>query len=178
VYAGGPGINYGPFTGGHEVILAEKYPNKIKPGLIVSATGKTEYRIDEDGNVSLSSTLPTVMLAEKENDKAVFGVMVQAAPLPRDHWYTEQEGKRFAVVNALGEGRVWVSNINGEIKAGDYITTSIIPGYGQIQSDDLQHSYTLGKAIETMDWNSVTETVEVDGKTYKVGLIAVVYTSG
>lgn len=53
-----------------------------------------------------------------------------------------------------------------------------IPGYGQKQNDDLLHSYTLGKAIETVDWDTVTEVVEIDGKTYKVYLIAVVYTSG
>ena len=34
---------------------------------------------------------------------------------------------RVGTVNALGEGRVWVSNSNGEIEAGDYLTTSIIP---------------------------------------------------
>ena len=82
------------------------------------------------------------------------------------------------MVNALGEGRVWVTNINGKIEAGDYITTSYVPGYGQLQDDDLLHSYTLGKAIETIDWEQVTETVQHDGRTYKRYLIAVVYTSG
>ena len=71
-----------------------------------------------------------------------------------------------------------MSNINGDIEAGDYITTSDIPGYGQLQEDDLLHSYTLGKATETVDWDTVTETIELDGISYKVYLIAVVYTSG
>jgi len=82
------------------------------------------------------------------------------------------------MVNALGDGRAWVSNINGNIEVGDYITTSLIPGYGQRQDDDLLHSYTLGKATETVDWDSVTETVQFNGKTFKIYLIAVVYTSG
>ena len=176
-YAGGQG-NYYPFTGGHEAKLSADFPGEVEPGLIVAATGQAQKRHNTDGTVNLSSTLPTVKLADTSHDKAVFGVLVGEATLPEDHWYEAGEGERFASVNALGEGRVWVADINGAIEAGDYITTSAIPGYGQKQDDDLLHSYTLGKAIETVDWDSVTEMVKIDGKTFKVYLIAVVYTSG
>ena len=71
-----------------------------------------------------------------------------------------------------------MTNANGNIEAGDYITTSAIAGYGQRQDDDLLHSYTLGKATETVDWDSVTDTLQFNGQTFKVYLIAVVYTSG
>ncbi len=176
-YANGPGTNYGPFTGGHEAILADDVPDDIRKGMIVSVTGKAEKR-KQNGEIVISSTLPTVSLASIEDDKAVFGVFNGLAPLLADHWYKEKEGKRFAMVNALGEGRVWVSNLNGDIKVGDYITSSSIPGYGRKQNDDLLHSFTVGKAIEAVDWYKVTETVDYNGKRYKVYLIAVVYTSG
>lgn len=177
-YASGPGINYFPFTGSHEVKLCDHFPVDVEPGMIVCVTGQTGVRHDEDGTVSISSTLPTVKLSDVANDKAVFGVLVKEAPLHKEHWHEATETERFAAVNALGEGRVWVCNINGQIEAGDYITTSSIPGYGQRQDDDLLHSYTLGKAIETIDWDSVTEIIEFNGQTYKVYLIAAVYTSG
>jgi hypothetical protein len=177
-YAGGAGANYLPFTGAHETKLSPDFPEEVEPGLIVAATGQAQIRQNPDGSVNLSSTLPTVKLADTPHDKAVFGVLVAEASLPEDHWYEAQEGERFASVNALGEGRVWVADINGAIEAGDYITTSSIPGYGQKQADDLLHSYTLGKAIETVDWDQVTGMVEIDGKAYKVYLIAVVYMSG
>lgn len=177
-YAAGPGTNYGPFTGGHETRLSDDFPKDIKAGMIVSVTGEARIRKTEDGNISISSTLPTVRLSSVSKDRAVLGALVSETPLPRDHWYSSKEGERFATVNALGEGRVWVTNRNGDIEAGDYITTSAIPGYGQRQDDDLLHSYTLGKAIETVDWDSVAETVEFNGHKYKVYLIAVVYTSG
>jgi len=177
-YAGGAGTNYGAFTGAHEVRFAEDMGGEILSGMIVSATGKTEKRETDDGKVSLSSTLPTVTLAQKTKDKAVLGVVVSHGPLHEDHWYEAQEGERFGVVNALGEGRVLVTDVTGRIEAGDYITTSVIRGYGQKQDDDLLHSYTLGKAIETVDWESVPETIEYHGILYKVYLIAVVYTSG
>jgi hypothetical protein len=177
-YAAGPGINYGSFTGAHEVKFAGDMPEEIVPGMIVSVTGKAETRKDKIGEISLSSTLPTVTISTRARDKAVFGVIVFNGPLPEDHWYETQEGERFGVVNALGEGRVWVTDFNGQVQAGDYITTSFVQGYGQLQDDDLLHSYTLGKAIETIDWEQATETVQYDGKTYKRYLIAVVYTSG
>jgi len=177
-YAAGPGTNYGPFTGAHEVKFAEEMVEEIMPGLIVSVTGRTETRKDVNGNISISSTLPNVSLSTKSRDKTVFGVIVSEGPLPKDHWHETREGERFGVVNALGEGRAWVTNRSGKIQAGDYITTSEIPGYGQLQDDDLLHSYTLGKAIETIDWDRVTETVQHSGKAYKAYLIAVVYTSG
>lgn len=177
-YADGTGIDYGPFTGAHEVKFSADMPEDILPGLIVSSTGITEVRKDQDGNVSLSSTLPTVTLSKRERDKNVFGVIVSGMPLHKDHWYESKEGERFGVVNALGEGRVWVTDRNGNIEAGDYITTSEIPGHGQMQDDDFLHNYTLGKAIETVDWKQISVTVEHDGETYKRYLIAIVYTSG
>ncbi len=177
-YAAGSGTNYGPFTGSHEVKLSRDFPVELKPGFIVSVTGEVGKRLKSDGSVSVSSTLPTVRLSDKPNDKAVFGVFVQEAGLHEGHWYGKAEGERFGVVNALGEGRVWVTSGRGNIEAGDYITTSSEPGYGWRQDDDVVHSYTLGKATETVDWNSVTETVEIGGTPVKVYLIGVVFTSG
>ena len=146
--------------------------------MIVSAVGEAQIRRAADGSVDLSSTLPTVRLADTAEDKAVLGALVAEVTLSEDHWYAARESERFASVNALGEGRVWVSNLNGGIEAGDYITTSALPGYGQLQNDDLLHNYTLGKAIETIDWEAVTETVLYEGQEYKVYLLAVVYMSG
>jgi len=177
-YADGSNINYYPFTGAHETKFSENMPEETIEGLIVSVTGNVQVRKDKNGKTSLSSTLPTVTLSTKANDRAVFGVVVSEGPLPTNHWYDAKEGERFGGVNALGEGRVWVTDINGRIQAGDYITTSVIPGHGQMQDDDFLHSYTLGKAIETVDWEGVTETVESGGEKYKRYLIAIVYTSG
>ena len=172
--------DYGPFTGAHEVRLADGFPQDAEPGMIVSVTGETRTRQTDAGEISFSSTLPTVQLSNTPNDSTVFGVFILESPLGAEHWYAAevQDGDRFGIVNALGEGRVWVTNVNGDIHAGDYVTTSPIAGHGQRQDDDLLHSYTLGKAIEEVDWSQVTSTIEFDGRTYKVYPLAVVYTSG
>jgi len=175
-YANGSGTDYGPFTGGHDVIIEKDIADSLKPGFIVSVTGETEKRLQEDGSVSLSSTLPHIQLSSAEKDSSILGVFVSTSS-NSDFWYSLKDNEERGIVNALGEGRVWVTDINGEIKAGDYITTSYIPGYGQKQNDDVVHSYTLGKATETPDW-STSQTIIYNGKTYHKYLIGVVYTSG
>lgn len=176
-YAAGAGVNYGPFTGGHEVRLApDSLP--LLPGMVVSSTGLTRVRTDEAGEAPLSSTLPDVAVSVVPNDPAVLGVFVRETSLDEEHWYAAGPGDRFGVVNALGEGRVWVCDVNGPPRLGDYVTTSALPGYAQRQDDNLLHNYTLGKVIEQVDWDAVTETVTVGGVTCRVYLIALVYTSG
>lgn len=175
-YAAGAGTNFGPFTGAHDVLISEESASNLKAGMVVTLTGKVEQRV-KDGKVSISSTLPWIKLADKEKDKAVFGVLVKEKKLNKDHWYKDKDA-RAGIVNALGEGRVWVYNAGANIEAGDYITTSSVSGYAMKQGDDLLHNYTLAKATETIDWSNVSETVTVNGKTYKVYLLAVVYVSG
>ncbi len=178
-YAGGGvgSTDYGTFTGGHDVRLAGDAADEIQPGMIVVCTGQVAVR-EEDGTPCLSSTMPTVTLATRAADKKIFGVLVRECPLPDDHWYKSSDDERFGIVNALGEGLVWVCDINGEIEAGDYITSSAVAGYGQLQDDDLVHSCTLGKATADVDWESVTDTVEYKGREVKIYLTPVVYTSG
>ncbi len=171
-YAVGGGPNYGTFTGAHEVKLS-RTSTDITSGMIVVIAGQAEIR---DG--SISSTLVSVELADRPMDKRVFGVFVAEQDLPEDHWYTPGEGERFAAVNALGEGAVWVTDVNGPIENGDYITTSAVPGYGQKQDDDFLHSYTVGKVLGDVDWDQITDTIEYNGKTYKKCLIAVTYHCG
>jgi hypothetical protein len=168
-YAEGPGTNYGPFTGGHDIKLNDVFPKKFIPGLIVSCTGKTIKRKD-----SYSTTLPECELSNKKNDPAVLGVIIKEQKLPKEHWYKPKKGERFGICNALGEGLVLVTNKNGNLQLGDYITSSSIPGYGQKQDDDLLHSYTLGKVTELVDWGSVKDKIQG----YKYCLISCVYVSG
>jgi len=167
-YADGAGTNYGPFTGAHDVFLSDDTPEDIEPGMIVSATGEVKTR---DG--SISSTAPTVRLSSTENDRSIFGVYVLPTTIQDDSWLAPWKEKRTAAVNALGEGRVLVTDVNGELKLGDWVTSSTAPGYGMKQDDDLLHSYTVAKVTETVDWS------EVPGKKkHKKYLIACTYVCG
>ena len=48
---------------------------------------------------------------------------------------------------------MWVCNSAGPIENGDYITSSVVPGYGMKQHDDALHSYTVGKATIACDFS-------------------------
>lgn len=175
-YAAGTGGNYGPFTGAHEVSIIGNIP---EPGMILSCTGNI---IKKDK--SISATIPECKISSTEKDKKVFGVFTGLFELQKDivgenenikiegHWCKDTT-KQYGICNALGDGQVLVSNINGEINCGDYITTSEIAGYGQKQDDDIIHSYTLGKCIETIDWSLIKNSD--DG--YKRALMACIYVS-
>lgn len=175
-YAGGSGMNYGSFTGSHEVRLDPSSPLP-RPGMVMALTGRTETRRATDGSVDLSSTLPSVTLATRVADPAVAGVYLRSLELPAEHWVEDRSG-RFAVINALGEGRVWVTDRNGAIRAGDLLTTSDVPGHAQRQDEPALGPHTLGKALESVDWETTTRTVTHGGRTFRAALIAVVYTSG
>jgi len=172
-YANGLGTNYGPFTGAHEVKLGPGFPSEGRQGMLVYTTGQVEKR-----EMSISSTLPTVELADTTKNSRVLGVFVKEADLPEGHWYESGEGERFGIVNALGEGLVWVTNFNGEAKNGDFVTSSPITGQGMRQDDDLLHSYTVAKLTEEIEWDLVNETIEYNGEDYKVYLAACTYKTG
>lgn len=91
---------------------------------------------------------------------------------------TTSISKKIHRLAALGEGQVLVTDINGNIENGDYITTSDIAGYGMKQSDDLLHNYTLGKCLETVDWSTITDTITHNSVVYKKYLISCTYHSG
>ena len=86
------------------------------------------------------------------------------------------------IVNALGEGSIWVTNINGNFENGDYITTSTIPGYGMKQDDDLLHNYTAAKITQdcNFDLNSTydCEEFEYNGVTYRRAFVGCTYHCG
>jgi len=167
------GITYhSSFTGQHASIIDKS--ETLKEGMIVASTGQIWH-----GN-TMDTALPKVQVSTKANDKTVFGVLhvlegrhdgyVSASP-PKE---TEQHIE----VNSIGEGRILVTNFGGNIENGDYITSSVIGGYGMKQEDDLLHSYTVAKCTENINWENITDTIEHNGQTYKVYLSACTYHCG
>ena len=191
------------FTGQHFVV-----PNdpEIKTnlteyvGLIVSSnnTGYTSYynKVKYTGidAIRICEALPNCKLSTIDNDKAVFGVITNqenekyfgtdGQPLydNTDDGFERDLYDRVRV-NSIGEGSIWVTNINGNIENGDYITSSIIPGYGKRQNDDLLHNYTVGKSTMSCDFdiNSTrykTKTIDFNGNSYIAAFIGCTYHCG
>lgn len=175
--------SYSTFTGQHDFnLVSNDLITQLKPGLIMSSTGNTQL-------IDINNTVNTLELSAIYNDKRVFGIYSYSKtrtietpqsvtnpfvppPPPIISYITSY------YVNALGEGAIWISNYSGEIQNGDYITSSPIPGYGTLQSDDLMHSYTVAKCTENIDWSNVTETIEYNGISYKIIFVTCTYHCG
>jgi len=145
------------FTGQHHnYAINETVDEK---GFIVSSTGKYRNQMtncDECNKykITINESLPIVEYSQQVNDTKVWGVISDkddtntTRQKPFGNFVTEYEQSeedRPLTINSLGEGAIWVSNINGPIKNGDYITTGQLPGLGVKQDDDILHSYTVAK---------------------------------
>jgi hypothetical protein len=71
--------------------------------------------------------------------------------------YQKETGDNKLIINAIGEGAVWVCNSHGSIENGDYITTSNVRGYGAKQNDIYLCNYTVAKITQDEDFSDMTE---------------------
>jgi hypothetical protein len=159
------------FTGQHKCFLKDMSSNEILQysGLIVSANQNKYIRmsngiaIGKDA-ITITESLPIVTITTTSNDKSVMGVIsdVEDAERRKEEYgafvtlFKKEKGDTRAYINSLGEGAIWVSDINGSLESGDYITSSTIPGYGMKQNDDLLHNYTVAKITMNCDFNPAT----------------------
>ena len=152
------------FTGQHRNYGINEIINNV--GFIVRSTGNYRNQMkhcDECNKhkISINESLPIVEYPSTSNDKAVWGVISNKDDSTEETHYSLGGGLRVAVqqeredrpliINSLGEGAMWVTNLNGAIENGDYMTSSLIPGLAMRQNDDLLHNYTVAKI--TMDCN-------------------------
>lgn len=176
--------SFSPFTGTHKIIISNN--NGFTPGSIVVSTG----------NVKKYSTINTevsVELSSKEKDKKVYGVYSHFEEVNENNQpmykldaygnkvpnpsYTGLK-KNVHYCASVGEGCILVTNINGDIENGDYVTTSNIAGYGMKQDSDMLHNYTVAKCTQDIDWDNELNQFELNGKIYKKALISCTYHCG
>jgi hypothetical protein len=183
------------FTGQHRSVPSdsttlEELSSSV--GKIVVADG--EYSNLTDKGISINESIPKVKLSNSRNQKQAFGVISDSEDAS-DNTRTyangafvtvldkKSEDDHRIIINSLGEGAVWVTNINGNLENGDYITTCEIPGYGMLQGDDLLHNYTVAKITMDCDFDLNSdkyECVEVthNGQTYKAAFVGCTYHCG
>lgn len=152
------------FTGQHRCFINNELSNMV--GLIVSSSGQL-VNIDNSISPSINESLPICNLSNTLEDKKVFGIVSSQEDSNTTRTYspsnftsvftkTNTNEQRYHI-NSLGEGGIWVTNINQNLENGDYITTSTIPGYGQKQTSPQLHNYTVAKI--THDCNFTTQTI-------------------
>jgi len=164
------------FTGQHRTFIENVLHTDASnnQGLIVCANKNTYMSMSnklEKGNkaITQNESLPLVSLSTKSNDKSCFGVISDSEdPEQRSDKfgnfvtpYEKEDGDTRIYINSVGEGAIWVSNKNGSLESGDYITTSDIPGYGETQDDDILHNYTVAKITMDCDFNPQSQPKEI-----------------
>ena len=119
--------------------------------------------------LSINDALPLVSLASTVYDKRVFGVLspdvFETSPSMLPLTYTQKKrlvecGDVRMQVNAMGDGCIWVTDINGSFLSGDLITSSTIPEYGQLQTGDLPlvfQAYTVTKITCDCDFSTLQQ---------------------
>tara|TARA_Y100001938_G_scaffold33630_2_gene46199 strand:+ start:88440 stop:91298 length:2859 start_codon:yes stop_codon:yes gene_type:complete len=169
-------VTYATFTGAH---VSQQKPGQDysgwKIGMILSSTGE----IISSGGMSRSWI--QVGISQQQKDPKVAGVFTD---FMTDHELKGLNSNAPAInYNAVGEGKVLITNVAGNITNGDYVTTSEIPGYGMKQDDDLLHNYTVAKVTQNCDFDLTSteyqcEEVEYNGTTYRAALVACTYHCG
>jgi hypothetical protein len=175
----GTNVNANTFTGQHRNIVKGVNPTNIESfiGLIVSADNNENIKVNggvERGleAITINETIPLVSVTTKAYDKQVFGVVSGSEdPDSRQDTYgrvtcsfLKEEGDDRIFINSLGEGAMWISNQNGPLESGDYVTSSHIPGYGMKQDSEFLANYTVAKITMDCDFQ-VTPRVKYRIKT-------------
>ena len=186
------------FTAGHDTIM--EITEGLLPGMIVESTGVIWYKPTE---LTFETALPKCRLTSSAMSNKVFGV-IGGVPAVDEASKSFQEsggkivngflqspafssyGKRAGVSEqevhlntmSIGEGVIWVTNINGEVRNGDLICSSDIIGHGQLQNDDIMRSITVAKCTEDIPWNSISDVIEFNGAFYKKYLAACTFHCG
>ena len=167
-----------------------------KEGYIVSSNGSYNNGGFSTGvtpqstGPSVNEALPLVELSNVEKDKKVFGVISKIEETNKTRRVThgafisilreeikDSTNDERLWINSIGEGAVLVSNYNGNLENGDYITTSPITGIGMKQDDDLLHNYTVAKITQDCDFSSGYD-ITYNGQTYKYKLVGCTYHCG
>ena len=163
------------FTGQHRTFIKDIPFTKAPDleGLIVSADQnkyiKMSGGIEAGSNaITTNESLPVVSLSNVATDKKCFGVISASEdPDTREDAhgnfvsvFQKELGDTRVYINSVGEGAIWVTNINGSLESGDYITTSNVAGYGMLQDDDILHNYTVAKITMDCDFEPVTQPIQ------------------
>lgn len=106
--------------------------------------------------------MKTLSITKKAKDKSVFGVVsgsedyeTRTNTVGNLTSYREKEkGDDRIFVNSVGESSIWVSDKNGPLESGDYVTSSDIPGYGVKQDTEFLANYIVAKLTRSCDFNA------------------------
>lgn len=172
------------FTGKHRCKSRRNNINFEKDiGKIVVSCGKY-HNLNDTHTIIIDEAVPTIELSRQRYDTRVVGVIGGVDTfgmfrLGNMKFFKNYVGER-VIVQSSGEGGIWICNANGNIRNGDLITTSHIPGYGMRQHHQYQANYTVAKITCNCNFYLKSkkykcETFIFKGKQYRKAFVGCVY---
>jgi hypothetical protein len=142
--------------------------------------------------INVTEALPYTRITTKDKDPSVFGIvtnntnngynedgswLLDSDPL----WGNDLYGR--VRVNSIGEGALWVTNVNGNISNGDFLCSSAVPGHARKQDEDAAYNFTVAKATMSCTFDLGTsnyrcEPIEYNGSSFVRAYIGVTYNCG
>ena len=160
-------VSYNAFTGSHFARTDEV----IERGMLVSLTGKNGRLEDNPA----SELLYGVAKSQHANDSAIMG-----AYLARQNAASANlsESVNPHLVEAVGNGEMWVVDTGRDLVAGDYLLSAAVAGHAMVNPGTFEVSHVVARLAEPVDWATVTDTVRgVDGCEHKRVLASVFFES-
>ena len=163
------------FTGQHRTFIKDVPFSQAGDleGLIVSSDQNKYIKMSggiECGTnaITVNESLPVVSVSNVFQDKRCFGVISTSEdPDTRQDKhgnlvsiFDKEGGDTRVYINSVGEGAIWVTDINGPLESGDYITTSNVAGYGMKQDSEFLANYTVAKITMDCDFEPVTQPIQ------------------
>jgi hypothetical protein len=152
----------------------------------------SNLRLWASNAINVTEALPYTRITTKDKDPAVFGIVTNNTNngynedgswlLDSDpSWGNDLYGR--VRVNSIGEGALWVTNVNGNISNGDFLCSSAVPGHARKQDEDAAYNFTVAKATMSCTFDLGTsnyrcEPIEYNGSTFVRAYIGVTYNCG
>ncbi|MCC7437653.1 MAG: hypothetical protein IT211_04080 [Armatimonadetes bacterium] len=143
-------VSYNAFTGSHYAIADQP----IEKGTLVSMTEHNKHGQGLPSSEIIYGIAPT----SKANDPAVLGAYLSVREPGQVSNTTNP-----SLVMAVGNGEMWVTNVGGDIHAGDYLISSSVTGHAMRDAGMFDTSYVVARAAENVNWDDVEPDPTLDG---------------
>ena len=142
----GSTVAYGTFTGVHNGQVLESEIIKGATVIITKCTlpdNQPKYELKYSTTKNDPNVLGVVGSEDKINNKTE--CILEDNPEAPDEYQ----------IFALGDGALLVTDLEGDIDAGDYLSSSVRSGHAAKQDTNVLMNYTIAKSLVDVDWSEV-----------------------
>jgi hypothetical protein len=136
-------VSYGAFTGTHNGKILE---DEIIEGAVVTIS---KCSMPEGSNQPEYE----FKYATTANDSNVLGVVGSTTEL--DLGEVQPDNNEQYIIFAIGDGGILVTDSEGDISAGDYLTSSSRSGHAVPQDTGAMMNYSIAKSLIDVDWSGI-----------------------